>query len=103
KRAQAGSKDFLEALDTPINIQDKPAAKILSEASGDIEYSHVNFSYSQGPQVLNDISFKLPHGKKLAIVGESGEGKSTIANLLLRFYEPQTGQITIDGLNIADV
>lgn len=103
KRAQAGSKDFFDVLETPIKIQDSPKAQVLKEVKGDIEYRSVSFSYNQDSQVLKDISFNLPHGQKLAIVGESGEGKSTIANLLLRFYEPQSGEIKIDGINISNV
>ncbi|PIY69153.1 hypothetical protein COY90_02090, partial [Candidatus Roizmanbacteria bacterium CG_4_10_14_0_8_um_filter_39_9] len=103
QQAQAGSKDFFDVLETPISIKDKKDANILSDVRGNITFNAVSFSYKNGGGVLQNISFKVPYGKKLAIVGESGEGKSTIANLLLRFYETTSGSIQIDGQNIANV
>jgi len=105
QQAQAGSKDFFAVLDTPTTIQDIPDAMELKQVKGIITFDNVSFSYikSSNSRVLQNISFSIREGEKLAIVGESGEGKSTIANLLLRFYEPQTGKITLDTKNIADV
>lgn len=103
QQAQAGSKDFFEVLAAPIAILDKKNAVNLSHIQGTIGFKKVSFSYSRSQYILNAISFTIPHGKKLAIVGESGEGKSTIANLLLRFYEPQKGKITIDNHDISYV
>jgi len=104
QQAQAGSRDFFAVLATLPGIKDKPHAKILKKAKGTIVFDDVEFSYAKNDGgLLKHISFSLQPGKKMAIVGESGEGKSTIANLLLRFYEPQSGIITIDGVNIADV
>ncbi len=103
QQAQAGSKDFFQVLETPVAIKDKKDAKTLKNVKGTIAFGNVNFSYKKGARVLHDISFSLRAGEKLAIVGESGEGKSTIANLLLRFYEPTSGEILIDSNNIADV
>lgn len=103
QQAQAGSKDFFDVLETPISIRDKKDAKTLLDVKGNIAFNAVSFAYHKGGEVLQNISFKVPHGKKLAIVGESGEGKSTIANLLLRFYETTGGSIQIDDQTIADV
>jgi len=103
QQAQAGSKDFFGVLKQEIKINDKENALELKSPHGDIEFKKVSFSYQNDKQVLNLIDFKLKAGEKLAIVGESGEGKSTIANLILRFYEPQTGVITIDNQNIQDI
>lgn len=103
QQAQSGSKDFFEVLATPVSISDKKNAATISKSKGRIEFNEVHFSYPNSQHVLRNISFSVPQGKKLAIVGESGEGKSTIANLLLRFYEPQKGKIMIDNHNIVDI
>lgn len=103
QRAQAGSKDFFEVMETKPNITDKTGAKKLQVAKGHIEYQHVSFAYNGDQTVLNDISFDIKPGSKVALVGESGQGKTTIANLLLRFYEATSGQILIDGVSITDV
>src|SRR5690606_18956454 len=70
---------------------------------GHIKFKDVSFAYKNSKEVLHQINFDLKAGEKLALVGESGEGKSTIANLLLRFYEHQEGEILIDDINIKDV
>ncbi len=103
QQAQAGSKDFFETLEKQTTVRDKRDAKELMHVKGAISFKNVDFTYSKGGQVLSDISFSITPGKKLAIIGESGEGKSTIANLLLRFYEPQSGNIIIDGKDITDL
>lgn len=103
QRAQAGSKDFFEVMDTLPSITDKPKAKQLEVRKGHISYSNVSFAYSGDQTVLNDISFDVKPGSKVALVGESGQGKTTIANLLLRFYETTAGEILIDGASISDV
>lgn len=103
QQAQSGSKDFFDVLATPIAISDTKNAKPFPRVAGSIEFKDVSFFYADSRHILQNISFSLPQGKKLAIVGESGEGKSTIANLILRFYEPQQGEILIDHRNIASV
>ncbi len=103
QQAQAGSKDFFDVLETQVTIKDKPNAQVVKKIKGVISYNDVCFSYAKGQQVLHNISFSIKPGEKFAVVGESGEGKSTIANLLLRFYEPQQGTIAIDDINIADM
>ena len=69
---------------------------------GDICLSHVTFRYGNRKPALKDVSFTIPKGKKVALVGASGSGKSTIAKLLLKYYEVEDGEITIDGVDIAD-
>jgi ATP-binding cassette subfamily B protein len=105
QQANAGSKDFFEILDTKTKIMDAPDAQELhiSPTDGHIRFNSVQFQYEQGKAVLKNISFELESKHKLALVGESGQGKSTMVNLLLRYYEPQTGTITIGEQNIATV
>lgn len=84
-------------------ITDKPDAKKLENVKGEIEFKNVSFNYNAEVKALSDISFKLEAGKKYALVGNSGGGKSTVMNLLLRFYDTSSGEILIDGNNIKDV
>lgn len=72
----------------------------LEKIDGDIELKHVTFRYGNRKPVLNDLSFEIPKGKKVALVGSSGSGKSTIAKLLLKYYEPESGEICISGVDI---
>jgi ATP-binding cassette subfamily B protein len=103
QRASAGSKDFFEVMATTPAVQDVPDAKPLQTAHGRIEYRHVDFAYDTSKQILTDISFTIEPGTKLALVGESGEGKTTISNLLCRFYNVTGGVILIDGTDITNV
>lgn len=83
-------------------IVDTKSAKSLKVKEGAINYEQVDFAYDGNKQILKGIDFTVEAGTKVALVGESGEGKTTLANLLLRFYEPTSGQIKIDGVDIAD-
>ncbi len=74
----------------------------LSSAEGDIVFKNVTFRYGNRKPVLKNVSFTIPRGKKVALVGSSGSGKSTIAKLLLKYYEPEEGEITIDGIDIQE-
>lgn len=103
QRASAGSKDYFEVMNTKADIKDHEDAKKIKIKDGKVEYNSVDFYYNKGSNVLKDIGFTIEPGQKLALVGESGEGKSTIANLLLRFYEAQSGTILIDGQDINSV
>jgi ATP-binding cassette, subfamily B, bacterial len=103
QRAAAGSRDFFAVMDTKPAITDIPNAGDLGVTDGRVEYSHIKFAYSGGKTVLSDVSFTMEPGSKVALVGESGEGKTTLANLLLRFYQPTSGRILIDGVDIATV
>jgi ATP-binding cassette subfamily B protein len=103
QRATADSKDYFEIMNTKPDIVDVQDAKNIKVKSGGVAYNNVSFSYEGGQKVLNDISFTIEPGKKLALVGESGEGKSTIANLMLRFYEVGNGNIVIDGHDVSGI
>lgn len=74
----------------------------IEKVDGDIAFNHVTFRYGNRKPALSDVSFTIPKGKKVAMVGASGSGKSTIAKLLLKYYEPESGEITIDGVDIKD-
>ena len=85
-------------------IKDRPGAKPLAVDKGEIRFDHVTFAYDAGSrQVLKDVSFQIPAGHMVAIVGPSGAGKSTIARILFRFYDIESGKVTIDGQDIRDV
>jgi ATP-binding cassette subfamily B protein len=90
-------------LDAPNEIEDKPNAKPLTDVKGEITFDHVSFSYVDGVPVLNDVSFTCKPGEMLALVGPTGVGKTTITELLSRFYEPDSGRILIDGQDIQDI
>ncbi|MBC6136658.1 ABC transporter ATP-binding protein [Listeria innocua] len=96
----AGFKRFLEVMDTEPTIQDEKDAKPADNFHGDIEYKQVSFEYSDGKNVLNHIDLSIKAGETVAFVGPSGAGKTTICNLLPRFYDVSAGEITIDGENI---
>lgn len=100
QQAQAGSKEFFDVLKTQVKIKDPKRPKRVRSLVGNVEFKNVFFAYEHDNYVLKDISFSLKKGEKLAIVGQSGEGKSTLINLLLRFYTPQKGKILVDGVGI---
>jgi subfamily B ATP-binding cassette protein MsbA len=94
---------ILEVLDSPSEVRDTADAKDLPRVDGKIEFLGVSFEYDPGVPVLKDVSFTVPAGTILALVGPSGAGKSTTAALLPRFYDPQGGEIRIDGHDIRKV
>ena len=75
----------------------------MDNSTGNIEFNHVDFSYIPGKQVLHDFNLKVKAGQKVALVGSTGSGKTTVVNLLMRFYDIDNGSITIDGVNIKDI
>lgn len=103
QRAVGDSKDYFEVMNLKPAIADKPDAQALKVRQGKIAFHDVNFGYKKSERVIRDVSFGVQSDTKIALVGESGEGKTTLTNLLLRLYEPQEGSITIDGQDIADV
>lgn len=99
QRGEASGKRILEVLDTKVEVDDHPNAVALRSFNHVIEFNDVNFGYSDKP-VLQNISFTIEKGKTIALVGPSGVGKSTIADLLPRFYDVSSGSISIDGKDI---
>jgi ATP-binding cassette subfamily B protein len=90
-------------LDRPEEVQDKPGAERLNVTNGEIRFDNVIFAYEPDRIILKGISFRVPPGKTVAVVGPTGAGKSTISRILYRFYDIQSGRVTIDGQDIRDV
>jgi ATP-binding cassette subfamily B protein len=84
-------------------VEDKPGAPDLAVEDAAVRFEHVNFAYDPKRQILFDVSFEIPAGKTVAVVGHSGSGKSTLSRLLFRFYEVTDGRITVNGIDIRDV
>ena len=103
QRAIANTKDYFEVMDEKPELHDKDGAKTLRVTHGEIIFDHIRFGYTQDTLVLRDIHFSIAPDTKVALVGESGQGKTTLTNLLLRLYDVNDGQIRIDGYNIEDV
>ncbi|MBR2447554.1 MAG: ABC transporter ATP-binding protein [Clostridia bacterium] len=101
QRGMTGIERFVEIIDADIEIFDEPDAKDLTEAKGDIEFKNVSFEYPDDKnQVFKDLSFSIRKGEKIAFVGPSGGGKTTLCNLIPRFYDVTEGEIYLDGQNI---
>lgn len=94
---------IFETIDEPVLIKDKEGALTMPPIEGNIEFNHVTFSYEDGVEILKDISFQVKKGDTIAIVGPTGAGKTTIVNLISRFYNADSGKILIDGIHIEDV
>ena len=92
---------IFETIDEPVLVEDAPDAKPMPEINGVIEFKDVSFSYEEGHKILNKVNFKANQGETYAIVGPTGAGKSTIVNLISRFYNVDSGQILIDGIDIS--
>ncbi len=103
QRAIADSKDYFEIMDVTPEIKDIKGATELKVKSGQIEFNDISFSYDKNQSVVKKINLDINADSRIALVGESGEGKTTLTNLLLRLYEPENGQIIIDGQNISEV
>ena len=96
-------QEGMKTISRPLTMQDKPTASPLTVTRGEIRFDHVSFSYSDGDRVIDRLNLTIRPGEKIGLVGRSGVGKTTLVNLLLRFFEPQEGRILIDGQDIADV
>lgn len=102
--AMAGGEQVLRVLDTPSRVTDRPGAGKMPPILGDIEFKNVSFQYREDtPEVLHEVSFNLPHGSTLALVGPTGAGKTSIANLIARFYDVTGGSVCVDGIDVRDV
>lgn len=101
--AIASAERVFKVMDEVEEIKDKEDSKVINMPKGKVEFEHVKFGYSDDSILMKDINIKLNAGDKIAIVGPTGAGKTTLVNLLMRFYEIQGGRITIDGVNIKDL
>jgi len=93
---------IFETIDEPVLVKDKSDAKEMPQISGNVEFKDVVFGYEEGPTVLNGVSFACNAGDSVALVGPTGAGKTTVVNLISRFYELKGGQVLIDGFDISD-
>ena len=100
QQSMAGAERVLAILDAPPEIIDLPDAETLRNVSGEITFDHVSFSYQDGIPILKNVSFVCKPGQMLALVGPTGVGKTTLTQLISRFYEPTSGRILIDGHDI---
>ena len=103
QKGLSGFKRFLAVIETGPQIVDAPDAQELKDVKGHVVYEDVSFRYSQEEEVLNHVSFEIPAGRSVALVGPSGGGKTTICSLLPRFYDVTGGRITIDGKDVSHV
>jgi ATP-binding cassette, subfamily B, bacterial len=99
--AGAGLYKLYELLDTPVDVPERPGAVDLGGA-GDIDVDRVSFAYGDGPRVLRDVSLRIPTGTRLALVGPTGAGKSTLAKLVARLYDPTSGSVRLGGVDLRD-
>lgn len=103
QNALSGAERIFMILDDDTIIKDKPDAIELTDVQGRVELDHVSFAYTEDTYVLNDISIHASPGERIALVGHTGAGKTTIINLISRFYDIEHGEIKIDGVNIKDI
>ena len=103
RQALVDMENMFTLLEEVPEIKDLPGAQPLSSPRGDIRFTDVHFGYDAQRVILHDISFQVKAGEKVAIVGPTGAGKSTISRLLLRFYEPNSGRISVDGLDLQEI
>jgi ABC-type multidrug transport system fused ATPase/permease subunit len=101
--AVAALDKIMDVLDEEPELEDSPGAAPLPPIEGHVRFENVRFGYGDGPEVLHGIDLDVPQGMTVALVGHTGAGKSTIAKLLARFYDPREGRITIDGHEVRDV
>ena len=103
QQAKAGAERIYAILDTEPSIKDKPDAKDIKKLKGDICFDDVCFEYDEGKPILSNVSFEIPAGKTVALVGSSGGGKTTVAQLIPRFWDVKSGSVKIDGVDIRDL
>ncbi|MEO8740788.1 MAG: ABC transporter ATP-binding protein/permease [Casimicrobiaceae bacterium] len=103
KQAVADMERMFRLIDENAEVKDSPGAPPLNANADDVRFEHVDFHYEPNRQILHDVSFAIPAGRTVAVVGPSGSGKSTLARLLYRFYDVSSGRITIDGQDLRGV
>ncbi|MDI9546853.1 MAG: ABC transporter ATP-binding protein [Chloroflexota bacterium] len=101
--ASASATRVFEIIDTPSEVVEAPDAKTLDHVMGGVRFEHVSFAYQSGRSALIDIDFEAAPGQVIALIGPTGSGKSTITNLIPRFYDPTAGRVLIDGIDVRDV
>lgn len=102
-KGMAGFKRFTELMDLEPDVQNSPNAKTVSNLRGDICFQNVSFAYNDKQNVLNSVSFSIKAGETVAFVGPSGAGKTTISQLIPRFYDVTSGSLTIDGMDVREI
>jgi ABC-type multidrug transport system fused ATPase/permease subunit len=101
--SRAGLDRVFAVLDEQPDIQDAPGARPLPAAAGEVRFEDVSFGYEPGRPVLRGVSLRIAPGEKVALVGRTGAGKSTLASLVLRFFDPQAGRVTLDGHDLREL
>jgi ABC-type multidrug transport system fused ATPase/permease subunit len=99
-QAVVSGERLVELVEQPVVVRDQPGAQPAPRLRGDVEFRGVSFAYKKGQTVLHDLSFRARAGQTVALVGTSGAGKSTMANLLMRFYDPTSGAVLLDGNDV---
>ena len=99
----SGAERIFEILDIEPDIKDRTEARTMPRIKGDVSFRNVTFGYDEGQKVLNNVSFDVKSGQTIALVGSTGAGKTTIVNLISRFYEVTSGNVLIDGINVDNV
>lgn len=103
KHALADMERMFGLLEQNQEVSDKPDARVLDTRNASVRFEHVDFGYEKNRQILFDVSFEIPAGKTLAVVGASGAGKSTLSRLLFRFYDVSDGAVKVDGIDLRDL
>ena len=101
--AMASAERIFQLLDTQSEITGPTSPVKIKSIKGELQFNNISFSYGKEARLLDNLSLTLPAGKTVALIGTTGSGKTTLVNLLLRFYDPQQGSITIDGIDITDL
>ena len=101
--AVASADRVFEIIDTPNDIMDKPDARPLRAVDGEVAFENVHFAYRSDQEILRNINFTAEPGQTIALIGPTGSGKSTLTNLIPRFYDPTAGQVLVDGRDLRDI